>query len=268
MDSIVQFFAKQGLDFWNIMTLCGVLLLGTMLISLLARVLFGRHSLLNSAVSSAIGILFVYTLMLVLNAFAPVYSKFFPPLPFAGISDNRLYFFPFLSADYTSLSSQLLSMILLSFGMNLLDRWLPKGKSMITWLLFRIITVLLSVVLHSVVVYAFVHFLPHGLVVYSPAILLGILVLMLLTGALKLVVGLIMATVNPLIAALYTFFFATIVGKQITKAVLTTGLLTCLVIIMEKFGIASIGISSAALMAYIPFGVVLVLMWYVVHKAL
>lgn len=268
MESIVQYFANQGLNFWNIMILCGVLLLGTIFISILARLLFGRHSLLNSAVSSAIGILFIYTVMLVINAFASNYAQFFPPLPFSAIAEERLYFFPFLSADYTTLSSQLLSMILLSFGMNLLDRWLPKGRHLITWLFFRIITVGLAVILHSIIVYVFTHFLPQGFVLYSPAILLAILVIMLLTGALKLIVGLIMATVNPLIAALYTFFFANIIGKQVTKAVLTTGLLAGLVILMEKIGITSIAIGSAALIAYIPFALVLAMMWYVVHKSM
>ncbi len=268
MESIVQYFANQGLNFWHIITLCGILLLGTMIISLLARLLFGKHSLLNSAVSSSIGILFIYTVMLVINAFATQYAKLFPPLPFSAISGDRLYFFPFLSADYTTLSSQLLSMIVLAFGMNLLDRWMPKGRNLITWLFFRIITIALAVIMHSLIVHVFTHYLPQGLVIYSPAILLGILLIMLLTGALKFVVGLIMATVNPLIAALYTFFFANLVGKQVTKAVLTTGLLACLVIIMEKIGIASVCISSAALIAYIPFALVLAMMWYVVHKAL
>ena len=38
-------------------------------------------------------------------------------------------------------------------------------------------------------------------------ILLGILVAMLLLGALKLFVGIALATINPIIGALYTFFF-------------------------------------------------------------
>ena len=42
------------------------------------------------------------------------------------------------------------------------------------------------------------------------AILLGLLILLLLVGALKIVIGALLATVNPRIGAFYTFFFATI----------------------------------------------------------
>ncbi len=268
MNSIVQYFADQGLNFWNIITVCAVLLLGTMVISVLARFIFGRRSTLNSAISSAIGILFVYTFSLVITVFAASYAKFIPSLPFITVYGQTVHLFSFLKADYVSISAQLLSMIVLAFCMNLVDRWIPEGKNLITWLLCRIMTVFFAVVLHAVVVFLFTCFLPQGIVVYAPAILLGILLLMLLTGALKIIVGLLMATVNPLIAALYTFFFANVVGKMITKAVLTTGLLALLVVTLEKFGITAISIATAALTAYIPFAILLVLMWYVVRKAL
>ena len=52
--------------------------------------------------------------------------------------------------------------------------------------------------------------------------LLALLVLLLLVGALKLIVGAVLATVNPLIGAFYTFFFATLAGKALSKAILTT----------------------------------------------
>ena len=89
---------------------------------------------------------------------------------------------------------------------------------------------------------------------------------MLLTGCLKLVVGLFLATVNPVIAALYTFFFANIVGKMITRAVLTTAILCGLVYAMEYIGITTICIAAQALIAYIPFVLILLLLWYWIPK--
>lgn len=268
MSKIVQYFAEQGLDFWKVITICALILLGTMAISLLARVLFGRHSTLNSAISSSIGILFIYTFSLVITVFAANYAKFLPPLPFITVSAHSVQLFSFVNSDYVIISAQLLSMIVLAFSMNLADRWIPEGKGLITWLLCRIATVLFAVVLHGVLIYLYRCFLPQGIALYAPAILLGVLLLMLLTGALKILVGLLMATVNPLIAALYTFFFANVVGKMITKAVLTTGILSLLVICMEKIGVMTISIATGALAAYIPFAILLVLMWYVVRKAL
>ena len=95
-----------------------------------------------------------------------------------------------------------------------------------------------------------------------------ILALMLLTGAFKVLVGIAISTVNPLVAALYTFFFASLVGKQITKAVLTTLLLAALVLCLNSLGIVVISVISSALIAYIPFVLALTVLWYIVGRAL
>ena len=55
----------------------------------------------------------------------------------------------------------------------------------------------------------------------GPGVLAGaVLTVLLLVGALKLVVGAVLATVHPLIGAFYTFFFATLVGKALTMCLL------------------------------------------------
>ena len=91
---------------------------------------------------------------------------------------------------------------------------------------------------------------------------------MLLTGALKLLVGVVLSTVNPLIGALYTFFFATVVGKAITRAVFTTGILAVLIMVLKYMGIAIISIAASALVAYIPLLLLLLILWYVINRLL
>ena len=157
-------------------------------------------------------------------------------------------------------------MVILAFLVNLADGWLPKGKNIFSWLFFRCLTVVIGYLLHLIVVGLFATYLPEGIVTYAPVILLGLLVLLILTGALKVVVGAVLTTVNPIIGGLYTFFFANIVGKQITKAVLTTAILTALIIALQYFGIAVISITTAAMIAYIPFGIILIVLWYIVYK--
>lgn len=264
MESIVAFFADQGIDFLFMLKICGILLLGTVVISVLGRILFGRHSLLNSAISSAIGILFIYTLQVVLYTFPNQLSAYIPPLPYITFRDSSLNLFSFVGSPYTAVCFQLLSTIILAFIMNMVDRLMPKGKNILTWLFSRVLTIACTVLIHNIVVGLFVKYMPEGIVTYAPTILLAILAAMLLTGALKLVVGALMATVNPFIAALYTFFFASLVGKQITRAVLTTAIISGLVYFMGYMGITTISIASAALITYIPFALVLVVMWHVV----
>ena len=265
MDTIISYFSQIGLDFPSLLKTAGVLLLGLLLISTLGRFVFGKRSTLNNAVSSAIGILFIYTVTVVLKSAGIPFGQLLAPLPYVNISGENLVLFSFEGSDYTIICSQVLSVIILAFLVNLVDGWLPKGKNIFSWLFFRCLTVVIALLLHLVVTGLFTTFLPEGLVTYAPTVLLVILILMLLTGALKLLVGIILSSVNPLIAALYTFFFANIVGKQITKAVLTTALLTGLVLLLQYLGLGVISIASAALIAYIPFVILLVVLWYVVY---
>lgn len=268
METIVNYFNSLGLDFWSLLKTGGILLLGTLLISLFGRFIFGKKSALNNAVSSAIGILFIYALTVVLKSAGAQFEALIAPLPFVTISGDQLILFSFTGVDYTVICAEVLSMIILSFLVNLVDGWLPKGKNILSWIFFRCLTVLIALFLHLLVTDLFTAYLPQGIVTYAPPILLALLILMLLTGALKLLVGVALSTVNPLIAALYTFFFANVIGKQITKAVLTTTLLAGLVLLLRYVGITAVSIASAALMAYIPFIIVLIILWYVVCRVL
>ena len=95
-----------------------------------------------------------------------------------------------------------------------------------------------------------------------------LLVLLMATGALKILIGALISTVNPIIGGLYTFFFASIIGKKITRAVFTSAILAAIVIILKKVGIGMITVAAGALTAYIPMLIVLVLLWYLTNKIL
>ena len=157
-------------------------------------------------------------------------------------------------------------MIILSFLVNIADSWLPRGKNLFTWLFFRCLTVIAGFVLHFIAVGLLATYLPEGIIIYAPTVLLALLALLLLTGVLKIIVGAFLTTVNPIIGGLYTFFFATFIGKQITKAVLTTGVLAAIVFALCYFGITAISLASAALLGYIPLLILLIVLWYIVYK--
>lgn len=268
MEAILTYFQSLSLDYVAIAKIAGVLLAGVFLISILGRFIFGKRSVFNSAVSVTIGILFVFAVTVVLKGAGVPLGELLAPLPYASINGDSLVLFSFADADYTMICSQVLSMIILAFLVGLVDNWLPKGKNLIVWFFFRCLSIAAAILLHLIVTGLFTRFLPEGLVTYAPTVLLAVLLLMLLTGILKLVVGAALATVNPLIAGLYTFFFANVVGKQVTKAVLSTAILTGLVILLQYLGVGVISIAAAALIAYIPFAVLLAVMWYLVYRVL
>ena len=268
MEDIVNYLHSLGLDFWSLLKGAGILLLGSLLFALIARFIFGKKSNLNHAVSSAIGIIFVYGAIVGLKYAGPDFEAFLAPMPFVNFAGDQLNLFPFAAVEFEVLCAEILSMVILAFLANLAERWLPTGKKMLSWLFFRFLTVVLGLLMHLIVTGLFNNYMPDVIRTYAPMILLGVLVVMLLTGALKIIVGLLVSTVNPLIAALYTFFFASVVGKQITRSVMTTAILMLLIYGLQSMGIYSLSIAGGALVAYIPVLILLVLVWYLVSRVI
>ena len=268
MDKFLETVASYGITLPNYLLTAGIIVVGLFLLGILGRLIFGKHSTLGGAASSVIGIVMIYAIAIVLHTMELPLQNFLAPLPLIDIQGQNLHFFSFTASEFPAICTQLVNVIILAFLVNILDRWIPKGKNIFLWLMLRIVTIALAMVLHLIVTNLLVMFLPEGIMAYSSIILLAVLLLMLLTGALKFLVGLALTTVNPLIAALYTFFFANIVGKQITKAVFTTAILAGIVYAMEHFGMAVISIAAAALIAYIPLVVVLLVIWYLMGRFL
>ena len=264
MENIISYF--QTFDFASFFKTALILLLGTFLLSVFGRFVFGKRSALNHAVSSAIGILFIYMITVILRSAGAGFESLIAPLPYVSISGTELSLFCFEGAHYATVCSEILSMIILAFLVNLADGWLPAGKNIFSWLFFRCLTVLIAYILHLIIVGLFATYLPDGIVTYAPTVLLFLLILLLLTGALKIVVGALLTTVNPIIGGLYTFFFATVIGKQISKAILTATILTALVLALQYAGIGVVSIASAALLAFIPLVIVLIALWYIVFR--
>lgn len=262
MENILKTLQSINFQFDNFWVAVGILLIGSLLLGLIGRFVFGQKSILNVSVSSIFAILCIYCLTVILGSSGLEISKFVAPLPFVTISGTQLYLFDFSGAHYTVLCAQILSMIILAFLVNIADCIFPKKKNFFLWLLFRILSITVGFILHQVVSWLLSAYLPDAIITYAPVILVAILLLMLVTGILKLLVGALISTVNPIIGALYTFFFANIVGRQITKAVLTTGFIAALILALHHVGITAIMITPAALMAYIPLILLLIGLWY------
>lgn len=238
-------------------------------VGLLGRVIFGTRSSLNHAMSSVMGILFMYVLAIVIYTYNPKdLVQYLTPLPFVRFSGEKLYIFSFLNSDFSGICSQVLSMVILAFLVNLLDYVMPKGKKILLWYLLRFFTVILATLLHGVVSSLIETYLPGALIQYAPIILLMFLLAMLLVGVFQFLVGVILTAANPIVGGIYAFFFSNAIGKQFTNSVLTTFVLCLLVFLLEHFGYAVISISAAALGACIPLILVLLALWYLIGHIL
>lgn len=239
---------------------------GAIILSFLGKAIFGSRSDFSHAVSSSFGILFLYALGICLFVSDLKTTVMLEALPFVSVDGDRLLVFPFLMADFDLICSQLFRMVLLAFAFNILDVVIPRGKNLFTWLLLRVITQVFAILVQGIIVYVSENFLPELFVSWAPTALLIILLLMMLTGCLKLLVGLVLSTVSPVIGVLYTFFFSNIIGKQISKAVLSTGLLALLCIVLEKTGYTLLVLSGITWSIFLPIMAAILLLWYLMNK--
>ena len=235
----------------------------------ISRVVLGKRSSLSHALSSVMAVLFIYTVTVVIYTFKPWnLDILLSPLPFATFSDHYLIIHPILDLTFPALCAELLSLLILSFLINLVDTLIPEGEGIVSWLLLRLITVLGSFALHLLVSWAFRTYLPDALVTYAPMVLLGILLILLASGVISLLLGLVIAITSPFLGAMYTFFFSNIVGKQISKAMFTSGIICGILWLLEHVDLVIILITPAALLTYIPLALVLLALWFLIGHIL
>ncbi len=246
----------------------GLLIFGFLLIGSLFRFIFGKKAQLNLAVSSAVEILCLYVINVVIFALGLHYDFFLSPLPFVEMNGEYLTIFPILSSEFTDICSQILKILIVAFMVNIFNDVIPQGKHLISWYFFRIITVVLAVGANYIVDVLLALILPQGLAEIAPTVLMISLIVLVLLGSLKFIVGVALAFFDPIISALYTFFFSNFIGRELAKAMVTTALLTALVVLLNCLEITVIHIAASALSAYIPLLLVILVLWYVIGHIL
>lgn len=243
--------------------------LGSLILGVLSRMVLGKRSSLNHSLSSAMGIFFIYAVTIVIYTFKPWnLEALLSPLPFVTFAGDYLIIFPITDSQFPALCSQILSLVILAFLVNLLDTVMPKGNGVFSWILLRILTVALCLCLHLLVCWAFETYLPEFLVDYAPMVLLCLLVFMMLSGILNLILGLVIAVASPFLGAMYTFFFTNVIGKQLSKAFFSSAILCGILYLMDYFGYTVICITAASLLTYIPVALILVLLWFLIGSLL
>ena len=244
----------------------GVLILG---FGVLSRLIFGMRSELNHAMSASVGILFVYILTTVVYTFQPAFlTKLLSPLPFVTYVNDYLFIYPFHGSPFSGVCAQILSLIILSFLVNCMDALLPEGEHVVSWYLVRFLIVVLSMLLHLAANWAFSKYLPNFIVTYAPVVLLILLISLLALGLVKLVLGIFLTVVNPILGGIYAFFFSSLIGRQLTKSVLSALILCAVFYALDHFNYLIICITAAALPTYLPLLAALLVIWYLIGHTL
>ncbi len=246
----------------------GIAVFGFLLISTLFKFLFAKKAQLNRAVSSAVEIFGLYVINIVLYSMGLQWEIFLSPLPLMSIENETLTVFPIFTADFTEVCGQVLRLLIIAFLVNILNDVIPEGKKVISWYFFRLLTVVLAVGANYLADWLLMTILPAELMQIAPTVLLMSLVVLVLLGSLKLLVGVALSFLDPIVGALYTFFFSNIVGRELARAMVTTALLTALVFLLNYLEITVIPIAAAALTGYIPLLAIVLVLWYIVGHIL
>lgn len=260
-------FFPSGIDWLAAGETAGLIIGGIFLLALIFRWIKGRLSDLNHALCSVISILILYSLIACLQLYVPSVVRWLPNLPFCTFDGGNISLYSFFDAQLTEICQQILFMLILTFWVNLIDNLMPVGEKMITWYLFRLFSAASGAAAYWAVTTLCFAFLPQSVLDRAPVILLGILGFMLLLGLLKILLGLVLTVVNPVLGAVYAFFFSNRTGKQISKAVLTTTLLAALVLLLTHFGFGIIP-NESTLPSCIAVLVLLLPLWYLIGHLL
>ena len=246
-----------------ILMICVACILGGALL----RLLFGKRATTVRSVTVAVGILITYLILFILSAKFSSLSAYLVALPFASFGNGTISVFTLMQSAQDNLYYELVNLILLSFLFGLLDDLLPEGKRFFTWLLLRCICIVCAYLAFSLVTGLIARFLPDAIMQYAPAILLVLLAVFLAVTVFKWLISLILGiSGGPVLGAIYTFFISHVVGKQLTKSALSTGILMGLVYLANHFGMTTFVIGQPYYLTAVPLIVLLCGVWYLIHK--
>ena len=248
-----------------------VFCLAVLCIAGLIRLVFGKKSGLRNAVVSALGVIMLYCVCILIYTFRPAgLSRFLTPLPYVSFGKRELVVLSFSGAAFPVLCQQLLSMLMLTFLVNLINSFTPKKAGVLGWLALRLGYILAAIIAHYLlywILYKLFGSQTGGVLQqYAPVILLSILGFMFLLGFLKFVVGIFLTIANPVLGGLYAFFFANKIGKSISRAIGSTAALTIFAVLLNRLGYSRLPIDAASLPRYIPFCLCVMLLWAILGR--
>ena len=256
-------FFPAEIHFMNIARFLLLFAAGAVILSVLGRFTLGKRSSLNHSVSSVMAILFVYVLTIVLYTCKIVNPSSFPsPLPFVTFFNEYMVVMPIVGVYPTTLAQELLNLIILAFLVNLLNTIIPGGRSVFSWFSMRFATTGAAIALYLLIHWAFNTYSPDFWAAYAPLVLLILLVCLLLLGFFNAVLGLVLTITNPFLGAVYSFFFSNLIGKQLSKAVFTAGILCSIPFLMDQYNYSFVHVSLDSLTAYVPLGLLSLGLWY------
>ncbi len=232
------------------------------------RAIFGRGSSLTRSVSATLNILLIYFTSIALYYFFPTLRVWFSTLPFITLTSDHLFIWGLSDLPDLVFYPAILQMAVLALFVNMLETYLPRGRNLISWYLYRVITGLCAFALYTGFSYLVNAYTPEIFGTWAKPIILGFWGIILFIAVLKLLLSAILTVINPILGACYAFFFHSLFGKQFSKAILTTVIMVFIVYYLNQTGYTQLVYSDISFATYGPTSLVLLIALYLFGKIL
>lgn len=270
LSNIFECIFPEGYNPYSMISFLGFVIAVVFIAAVLIRIIHQKASKYNHALASAMALLFAYTMLMwlhggFLNDFVSEALKVLPLIEYDG---ENITIFRFALDKPFEVSAAYLYAFILSFILIFLDDLIPDAKSGLAWILLQMFITFLTLVFYWFVMKCIGHFMPDGLNQFAPLILVAILVFMILLGFLKVILGLLLVAVNPLLGAVSAFFSTSRLGQALGKAALCALCLCAVCIFLVNNGMGTFVLADMNFLVCILPMAVLVGLWFVVGNIL
>lgn len=260
----------EGFNPNDLISFLGFVIAVVFILGVLIRVIHQKKSKYNHALASSLALLFAYTVLMWLHGgfLTDLVKDALEVLPLIDYDGEKVKLFQFAGNDAKTICAEYLHVFILSFILIGLDDLIPDAKNGFAWILLQMFITVVTLVLYWFVVNCIDHFFPDLLNTFAPLILVAILAFMALLAILKVILGLLLVAVNPLLGAISAFFSTSPVGQAVGKAALCALLLFAVCIYMGNHDMSSFVLADMNFIVCVLPMAVIVGLWFVVGSIL
>lgn len=237
-------------------------------LSAVFRVIQGKDSAVTESFRTGLTLLLSYLLLILMYQFFPALRGQLPQLPFSRVDEHCFVLLPVCSFAEELLYSQLFRLGILTLIMNFCDALLPKEEDFSSWFLRCFLGVFAGFVLYGFFIRLIEATIPQLLGAWAKPLVLGFCGVLLLSWVLKLLLGVVLTVMNPIVGAVYGFFFSHALGKQFPKSILTTGILLSALEGLNRIGKASFSFPDFDSISFSAPLLILSICLYLFHRFL
>ena len=264
LDYFFSSLFPEGFHIMDLLPTLGFIVVVAAVLGILIHTIADKAARYNHALSSAMALLFMYLAVMMLHGTsAPDFVKeVLKILPLVDYNGSQIILFQFASENFMEFFREFLYAFILSFVLIGLDDLIPDAKGRIAWIILQLFIICAAVFLYCGVIKAIDVFAPGILDSYAPLILGCILLFMVLLGILKVILSLLLVTVNPLLGAISLFFSTAPLGRALGKATLCALLLCAVTFFMGSSGFTTIQLAEMSIGVGLLPTVVLMGLWF------